>query len=84
MRGAIAPRNEGYHARWYAVRTVCLVGSTTARALCQRFDIDPDEEIRWDGKTRKAKQRTEGDAPGDVSASRNLTVRHEDEETQSL
>ena len=30
---------------WAVVRDICAVGSTTARALCRRFGVDPDAKV---------------------------------------
>lgn len=35
----------GRGPRWIAVRHKFVVGSTTARVLCRRFGLDPDEEV---------------------------------------
>lgn len=32
--------------RWAIVRDAFLLGSTYAKQLCVRFDVDPDEEIK--------------------------------------
>jgi hypothetical protein len=34
------------HYRWVAVKEAFSLGSTYAKALCQRFGIDPDEMLR--------------------------------------
>ena len=39
-------RKGGKHARWVAVMDTFSLGSTYAHELCQRFDLDPDEEIK--------------------------------------
>lgn len=40
-------RNKGIkHPRWVAVMDCFLLGSTYARQLCLRFDLDPDEEVK--------------------------------------
>jgi hypothetical protein len=40
------PRKRGRgFTRWIAVMHTFLVGSTLARQLCRRFDIDPDEKV---------------------------------------
>ena len=35
----------GPRPRWAVVTEAFGVGSTAARALCRRFDLDPDEEL---------------------------------------
>lgn len=38
---------KGYrHWRWVAVMDTFALGSTYAQQLCQRFGLDPDEEVR--------------------------------------
>ena len=37
---------RGYVARWVAVMDLFMLGSTYARGLCLRFDLDPDERVR--------------------------------------
>jgi hypothetical protein len=34
------------HPRWAAVRDSFALGSTYARQLCRRFDLDPNEMVR--------------------------------------
>ena len=34
------------HPRWTAVMDSFALGSTYARELCRRFDLDPDEEVK--------------------------------------
>lgn len=37
------------HPRWVAVANTFSLGSTYARELCRRFDLDPDEMVvRYD------------------------------------
>ena len=31
--------------RWVAVKETFMVGSTTAKSLCRRFDLDPYEDV---------------------------------------
>lgn len=33
------------HPRWAAVRDVFMLGSTSAKALCKRFGVDPDQAV---------------------------------------
>lgn len=42
---AARPRRAAPAERWVAVKETFMVGSTTARSLCRRFDLDPDEEV---------------------------------------
>lgn len=39
-------RKGSPHPRWTAVMDVFLLGSTFARELCCRFDLDPDEKVK--------------------------------------
>lgn len=46
VRSARVNRGRGYHARWAGVMDAFGLGSTYARDLCRRFDIDPDEKVK--------------------------------------
>lgn len=37
---------RGPHPRWVAVCRTFGLGATYAQELCQRFGLDPDEEVR--------------------------------------
>lgn len=40
-------KNKGVgHPRWVAIMDVFLVGSTYARMICHRFNLDPDEMVK--------------------------------------
>lgn len=38
-------RKTGKHVRWAAVVDTFGVGSTSAIALCRRFDVDPEKMV---------------------------------------
>ena len=40
------PRGQRSELRWVLVKNTFGVGSTVAHALCQAFDLDPDEVIK--------------------------------------
>jgi hypothetical protein len=46
VRNARSHNSRGYTSRWIAVMSTFGLGSTYARALCQRFGFDPDEKVR--------------------------------------
>lgn len=39
-------RRGSKHPRWIAVQDAFSLGSTYAYQLCQRFGIDPEEEVK--------------------------------------
>lgn len=39
-------RKNFLHLRWVAVMDNFSLGSTSAQALCRRFDLDPDEMVK--------------------------------------
>jgi hypothetical protein len=48
VRGARdhAQRKGTKHPRWVAVSAVFALGSTYARELCRKFELNPDEQVR--------------------------------------
>lgn len=38
-------KNGARHPRWVGVMAQFTLGSTSSRALCLRFGLDPDEEV---------------------------------------
>lgn len=47
------PDPWGYQPRVVAVQHIFALGRTSALELCERFNVDPWEEVRYDGRTRK-------------------------------
>ena len=45
MRNITGPNRTGEY-RWILVRNTFAVGSTVAHALCQEFNLDPDEVLK--------------------------------------
>ena len=47
LRQAVRVARPRYRAspRWVAVMDTFTVGSTVARKLCARFDVEPDERV---------------------------------------
>lgn len=39
-------RKGASHPRWVAVMDIFALGSTHSRQLCERFGLDPDEQVR--------------------------------------
>lgn len=46
VKNARARRGTGYCSRWVAVSELFCMGSTYSQALCRRFGLDPDEQVR--------------------------------------
>jgi hypothetical protein len=46
LRNMRPRRGERYKPRWVLVMGLFGFGSTVARAMCQEFALDPDEEIK--------------------------------------
>jgi hypothetical protein len=44
--GTARARGRGKQPRWVGVMDAFLLGSTCARQLCWRFDLDPDEMVK--------------------------------------
>ena len=52
MRNLKSQKIDSEEPRWVCVKNTFGVGSTVARAMCEKYGMDPDEEI--DGPTCEA------------------------------
>ena len=46
VKASRASASGGYHPRWACVMESFSMGSTYARDLCRRYNVDPDELVR--------------------------------------
>lgn len=51
VRNAHPQSRQGTRARWAVVAEIFAIGSTRARDLCRRFDVDPEEVLSGEGET---------------------------------
>jgi hypothetical protein len=61
--GRLSPKKE---YRWAVVRDLCGIGSASAKALCRRFGLDPDEVIGGGDETEES-DHAEAERRGDAA-----------------